>query len=172
MTVPEPIDVHLFPQGVPTDEKDVARLFELYKLMVTSSESLVARRQGVNTFFVTMNGAVLTAAGFLLTNGKDPRLQMLGLMALTVTGGILAFAWRSLILSFGQLNTGKFVVINRLEKVLPAAIYLAEWKALGEGQQPKKYRTFTSKEVWTPWAFFAVYVTATVAELATFFTIS
>lgn len=166
MTVPRPDSRdHLFPNGIPTDDKGMDRLFELYKLMVASSEALVARRQGVNTFFTTINGAVLTAAGLILTNGRDPRLQAAGLMALTVTGAILALAWRSLIISFGQLNAGKFAVINRLEQLFPAAIYFAEWKALGEGKEPKRYRTFTSREVWTPWAFFSVYVIATVAEL-------
>jgi hypothetical protein len=133
-------------------------------MMVASSESLVSRRQGVNTFFLTINGAILTAAGLLLNNGKDPRLQATGLMVLTITGVILSFAWRSLIISFGQLNKGKFVVINRLEELFPAAIYFAEWKALGEGREPKKYRTFTSREVWTPWAFIGIYSVATILE--------
>lgn len=160
-----PIDTHLFPNGLPSTEKDWDRLFELYKLMVASSEALVARRQGLNTFFLTVNGAVVTAAGLIITNGKDPRLQALAMLALTTAGTILCIAWRTLIKSFGQLNTGKFAVINRIEQLFPAAIFLAEWKALGEGRQPKKYRTFTSREVWTPWAFLAVYVIASAFEI-------
>lgn len=42
----EPIDGTLFPNGIPKDEKEIERTIELYKLMVASSESLVARRQG------------------------------------------------------------------------------------------------------------------------------
>ncbi len=49
----DPIDADLFPQGIPTDDKQIDRMFELYKIMVTSSEALVGRRQGVNTFFLT-----------------------------------------------------------------------------------------------------------------------
>lgn len=160
-----PLDDDLFPKGIPVVEADIDRLFELYKIMVTSSEGLVSRRQGVNTFFLTINGAVLTAAGLILSNGNNDRLQAAGLLVLTVTGGILAQAWRSLIISFGQLNRGKFAVINRIEQLFPAAIYLAEWKALGEGKEPRKYRTFTSREVWAPWAFSAVYLVATVLEV-------
>ena len=37
-------DETLFPNGVPTGEEDLGRTVELYKLMVASSESLVARR--------------------------------------------------------------------------------------------------------------------------------
>lgn len=160
-----PIDKTLFPNGIPTSDRDIARTVELYKLMVASSESLVARRQGVNTFFLTINGAILTAAGLIVGHQVEVRLQAIGIAILTITGGLLAVSWRSLIRSFGQLNTGKFAVINRIEEFLPAAVYLAEWKALEEGQNPRKYRTFTSREVWTPNLFIAVYVVSTVVAL-------
>lgn len=139
--------------------------FELYKLMVQSSEGLVARRQGVNTFFLTISGAILTAIGLIVGRGAVPRLQALGILVLAITGVVLSFAWVSLIKSFGQLNTGKFRVINRLEREFPAAIYLAEWHALGEGKEPKRYRTFTSREVWTPWAFALVYGLTSIVAL-------
>jgi hypothetical protein len=59
---------------------------------------------------------------------------------LAVAGVILCAAWRSLITSFGQLNRGKFQVINTIELYLKAAIYAAEWEALGRGENPKIYR--------------------------------
>jgi hypothetical protein len=166
VTSSNPIDPDLFPNGLPSNEEERSRLFELYKIMVASSEALVARRQGVNTFFLTINGAVLSAAGLVLGSGTHNRVEAAGLTVLSIAGGMLALAWISLIKSFGQLNTGKFKVINRIEQEFPAAIYLAEWKALGEGKDRSKYLTFTSREVWTPWAFFIVYVIAVVAELA------
>lgn len=161
MTTPDPIDPHLFPRGIPTDSKEVDRMFELYKIMVASSEALVGRRQGVNTFFLTMNGALLTAAGLILGTGNDGQVKAAGLMILAVTGAILAGAWNSLLLSFGQLNRGKFKVINRIEKLFPVAIFEAEWKALKEGEDPKTYRTFSSREVWPPRTLFCLYVAAT-----------
>lgn len=133
------------------------QLFDLYKLMVASSEALVARRQGVNTFFLTANGALLTGIGLLVQKHGADRLTALAVLTLALTGGILVIAWRSLLVSFGQLNTGKFQVINRLEELLPAAIYSAEWKALGEGRNPAVYRSFTSRELWAPNASIAIY---------------
>lgn len=161
----DPIDVTLFPNGVPTKKEDLERTIELYKLMVTSSESLVARRQGVNTFFLTAHGAILTAAGLLLGNGASPTLRNWGMLVLALTGFVLAAAWRSLIKSAGQLNTGKFVVINRIEKLLPVAIYQAEWKALDEGKNPSKYQTFTSRETWVPSTFQAIYVLGALVDV-------
>ena len=125
--------------------------------MVTSSENLVSRRQGANTFFLTINGAILTAIGLVISNQPSERVGAIGLTVLALAGAVLAMAWRSLIHSFGQLNTGKFAVINRIEETLPVAVYLAEWRALEEGRNPKKYRSFTSREMWPPWVFFAIY---------------
>ncbi|WP_204742209.1 RipA family octameric membrane protein [Glaciihabitans arcticus] len=164
MTNDDSIDKVLFPAGIPESEGDIRLTFELYKIMVASSEGLVARRQGVNTFFLTLNGAALTACGLILSTAQTGPHKALALLALTVTGAILAHAWRSLLVSFGQLNTGKFVVINRLEQLFPAAIFFAEWQALGQGKQPEKYRTFTSREMWTPLAFFWIYVIASIVE--------
>lgn len=126
---------------------------------------MVGRRQGVNTFFLTINGALLTAAGLILANGSDARVRALGLLVLSLTGMILSAAWHSLLLSFGQLNNGKFAVINRIEKELPAAVYDAEWKALKEGADPETYRTFTSREVWTPKTFSIVFGGTAVVEV-------
>ena len=92
-------------------------------------------------------------------------LQAVGLVILAGTGVQLAVAWQSLIRSFGQLNTGKFKVINRLEQLLPVAIYRAEWTALEEGRNPKVYRTFTSREVWVPRLLLFTYLVGTVAAL-------
>jgi hypothetical protein len=169
VSAPDPLDPYLFPNGVPTSEKELDRLFELYKIMVASSEALVARRQGVNTFFLTINGALLTAIGLVLSNGDNQRLQAAGMLCLTATGALLCGAWTSLIRSFGQLNTGKFAVIGRIEKIFPGSIFDAEWKALGEGKDPTIYRPFTKREVWTPKTLLLVYGVATLLELAVVF---
>jgi hypothetical protein len=82
---------------------------------------------------------------------------------LAIAGAILCAAWRSLITSFGQLNRGKFQVINTIERPLKAAIYAAEWEALGRGEDPKVYRSFTSREIWVPNALLALYMVTAIA---------
>jgi hypothetical protein len=148
----------LFPSGSPKDNVEMQQALDLYKIMVASSEGLVSRRQGVNTFFLTMNGALLTACGLIVQNSGIHRLTAWGILVLALAGGILCVAWKSLINSFGQLNTGKFKVINAIERHLKAAIYDAEWEALGRGQDPKIYRSFTSREIWVPNALLVIYI--------------
>ena len=125
--------------------------------MVGSSESLVQRRQSVNTFFLTINGALLTASGLIVQSAQDEKMGAWGVAVLAVAGLILCGAWRSLITSLGQLNRGKFKVINTMERHLKSAIYAAEWEALGRGEDPKVYRSFTSREIWVPTALLALH---------------
>lgn len=152
----------LLPNGAPSTPEAKQQFFELYRLMVASSEALVARRQGVNTFFLTMNGLLLTAVGLFVRGGGSGRLQAGGILVLAVAGVALCVAWRSLLISFGQLNTGKFAIINAMEKQLAAAIYAAEWEALDRGANPKVYRSFTSREVFVPHAFGLIYAVTTI----------
>jgi hypothetical protein len=156
----------LFPFGPPRDAGEAGQLLDLYKIMVQSSESLVGRRQSVNTFFLTMNGALLTGSGIIVQNSGSNKVGALGIAVLSLAGVILCAAWRSLIVSFGQLNGGKFVVINSLERHLRAAIYAAEWVALGSGKDPSVYRSFTSREIWVPTSLFFLHLTALIAALA------
>ncbi|MGN8224115.1 RipA family octameric membrane protein [Gracilimonas sp. BCB1] len=154
----------LFPTGPPKNIEEKNQAFDLYKIMVNSSESLVERRQSVNTFFLTMNGAILTAYGLIVKSSGGDKFSALGIFVLAIAGAILCVAWRSLITSFGQLNRGKFEVINTIEQYLKAAIYAAEWEALGRGENPKIYRSFTSREIWVPNALILLHViTALVA---------
>lgn len=155
----------LFPNGRRSKKADRAQELELYRMMVASSESLVTRRQGLNTFFLTLHGVIITAVGFLLGSGIDSGLRSVGLAGVTIVGALLAWAWHSLLVSFGQLNKGKFAVINEMERRLPAAIYTAEWVALGEGKDPKLYRSFTEREVWVPRVLLVAYGVAFAALL-------
>lgn len=157
----------LFPSGPPKGEEQTRQALDLYKIMVQSSEGLVSRRQAVNTFFLTMNGALLTASGLIVQNsGGDKLSSGLAIAVLAVAGSILCAAWRSLIMSFGQLNRGKFQVINAIERYLTTAIYAAEWEALGRGENPNVYRSFTSREIWAPNALLMLHVlTAAIALL-------
>lgn len=155
----------LFPFGPPDGDSAVSQAFELYKIMVESSESLVGRRQGVNTFFLTINGALLTASGLIVQSAEDIRLGGIGITVLAVAGMLLCGAWKSLITSFGQLNSGKFKVINTLERYLPAAIYAAEWEALDRGEDPSVYRSFTSREVWVPYALLGLHLLTAIGAV-------
>lgn len=153
----------LYPGGTDFDQNSLSLLMEQYKLFVETSESLVARRQTVNTFFLSVNGLLLGALGALARGIADGAVNGVGLIAASVAGMILCLGWAKLVTSYRQLNTGKFAVIHLLEEHLPASLFKAEWVALGEAKDPTKYVPFTKTESRIPWVFFAIYICAIVA---------
>lgn len=148
----KPVDVEGFIKKELSDF-DASALLAQYKLFVETSESLISRRQNVNTFFLSVNSIVLTAAGLLLRNGEPSTLGYGALIGLGIGGVLLCFVWRKLITSFQQLSKGKFAVIHALEQQLPGRIFELEWVFLGEGMDPDKYIPFTKTESITPWIF-------------------
>lgn len=161
-----PLESILFPAGADADKADwQSRLLEQYKLLVQTSEALVARRQTVNTFFLSINTFLLSATGILATQRLSARLGGLSLVALGMAGFVLCFAWRRLVISYRQLNAGKFEVIHLIEKHLPASIFHAEWEALGSGKDKTKYYPFTRTEGCIPWLFGAVYAFALIGGI-------
>lgn len=130
--------------------------FEEYKLILQTSETLIARRQTMNTFYLTANGVLISILG-IVTKVSTSYLLISGFI-ISFLGILLSLSWKSMIKSYGQLNTGKFKVINTIEKRLPLAIFAAEWKALGEGKDKHKYLSFTKTEAKVPSIFLWFYL--------------
>lgn len=152
------LEVILFPKGTQFDERNQLHLLlEEYKLFVDTSEKLVARRQTVNTFFLSVNALLLSALGMIAKEVITMRIAFIGVIAIGLAGILLCVAWRRLVHSYRQLNAGKFVVIHLLEQYLPAALFKAEWKALGEGKDKKKYTPFTKTEATIPIVLIVLY---------------
>lgn len=156
----------LFPAGSEfTEDGKLSILFEQYKLFVDSSEKLVVRRQTANTFFLSVNALFISAAGFMVKDIPQQGVAFAGVLALGLAGILMCITWRTLVRLYRQLNTGKFAVIHALEQHLPAALFNAEWHALGEGKDKKKYIPFTKSEVVIPIVFAVLYVLAMLGSV-------
>ena len=156
----------LFPSGTDFDESDRRLLFEQYRMFVETSERLVARRQTVNAFFLSINTLLLSAIGFIFQpafDGDGWTGHLATLLGLCFAGILAAYAWRRMVASFRQLNAGKFAVIHRLERLLPAALFGAEWAALGAGADKKRYVPFTATEGRLTIGFGAAYLALAAA---------
>lgn len=137
-------------------------------MLVETSERLVARRQTVNAFFLSVNTLLLSAIGFNFqpafssSGWTGPLVAVIGLC---IAGMLVAYTWRRMVSSFRQLNAGKFAVIEQLERHLPAAMFKAEWKALGEGRDKRKYVPFTATEGRLTVGFGLAYLALVVAAV-------
>ncbi len=145
--------------------KYIDHVLEQYKIYVESAERVSSRRNLANTFFLTLNTAIVASSAAVYTKG------------ITITGKwwiifpliaieLLCFSWMRLIKSYRQLNSGKFKVIGEMEKKLPASPYWnAEWKVLGEGKDSTKYKPLTVVETWIPILFGLLYLIGAVAVI-------
>jgi len=137
-------------------------LFDQYKLAVEMADRVSARRMQANTFFLAINTGLLTVFANLVKDeiitGFSGTLPIIALL-------VLCFVWWRIVRSYRQLNSGKYAVILEMENLLPAAPYAAEWVALGEGKDPKRYLPLTHVENWVPRLFGVLYLLLLLAVL-------
>ncbi|WP_199199881.1 hypothetical protein [Micromonospora sp. RP3T] len=149
----------------PPDADDRRKVvLEQYKIYVEMADRVSARRGLTNTFFLSLNTLIATAAGVVWRSrdGVEPSYLAVPVAALLLQ----CAAWFWLLRSYRQLNSAKYVVIGALEERLPASPYWrAEWKALGEGRDPSRYWPLTHLEQWIPVSFAIVYAAGFVLVL-------
>lgn len=132
----------------PHNEKWYSHLLEQYKLYVEMADRISQRRATANTYFLSLNSAILGFVGYLSVKDTGEYNWMLA------CGGLaLCLLWSRLILSYMHLNTAKFKVIHNIEKRLPISPYEAEWDAMEQGKNPKLYRPLTHIERAVPIVF-------------------
>jgi cadmium resistance protein CadD (predicted permease) len=131
-------------------------LFEQYKLCIEMADRISARRALANSFFMGLHTTLVTIFTILIKEN---------ILSKTLIGYIpfipiflMCYVWYKLLISYQQLNTGKFKVILELENLMPVNPYNAEWKALGEGNDSKLYEPLTNLEKFIPIIFGVIYI--------------
>tara|TARA_E500000318_G_scaffold111893_1_gene132430 strand:+ start:18570 stop:19403 length:834 start_codon:yes stop_codon:yes gene_type:complete len=120
-----------------TFETDQKLKLEQYKIMVNSTEKVTDQRLKVNNLFFTVTSSMLSI-GFILAKAFEfSTLGVIGMLFMTIMALIVSFFWAKLINSYGTLNTGKFTVIDKIEKQLRSNMFEDEWEILKEiGYEP------------------------------------
>jgi hypothetical protein len=141
-------------------------VLDLYKMFVTSAEKISDRRQTANSFFLTLNTTIIGLVGYL-NFSQDPKTvanpKIFALVAMA--GMLICYTWYSMIRSYKNMNSGKFRVINAIEKMLPVCPYEAEWVALEQGKNPKRYLEFSQVEKNIPGVFFLLHLIVLVMSI-------
>lgn len=127
-------------------------MFEQYKLYVEMTDRVSQRRMTANNFFTTINTGLAGLAAFI-NNGKIAEVIFVSLV-----GCVISITWILTLISYRQLNSGKFYVISKMEKCLPYAPYAEEWEKLGKGKDLFKYYSISWGEMVVPLIFVVVYL--------------
>ncbi len=138
-------------------EKDKQLYFEQYKILVESAEKVSDKRMSANNYFLTINTGLISLVGLLITS-KIVSLNTLFIIFIGYLGLAICATWFFIVLSYKQLNSGKFKLIHKLEKELPIKLFADEWKELGEGKSLRKYIPLSHIEVVVPVAFSVFYL--------------
>ncbi|QLH10268.1 hypothetical protein [Nitrosarchaeum sp. AC2] len=145
-------------------EKYSEHLIEQYRIYVENTDKLLDRRDKANTFFLSANSFLLSALG-ILTQFNFLILNVYWIVIASVAGITFAMTWMLVVRSFRQLSSGKFEVINAIEKKLPAAPFTKEWEFLEYGQNWKKYTKLTKIEIIVPIIFAGLYIALSILIL-------
>lgn len=127
-------------------------LLAQYKLYVEMTDHVNSRRQTANTFFLSINTALIGLLGYINPNYAS-QSEMTFLWIIAVAGISLGYLWYRIMRSYLDLNTAKFQVIHNIEKHLPLTPYAAEWASMGKGKDPKLPFVSTHIEILIPWIF-------------------
>jgi len=132
----------------PPNEKWHSHLLDQYKLYVEMADRISQRRTNANTYFLSVNSAILAFVGYLTTAASPSYMWLLAL-----AGCMLTLFWYNIIISYRDLNSVKWQVVQDIEKRLPISPYDAEWDAVQRGGNPKLYRPISHIESWVPGVF-------------------
>jgi len=137
----------------PPNDKWHSHLLDQYRLYVEMADRVSQRRTAANTYFLSVNSAILAFVGYLTTESSPDYMWLLAL-----AGCMLTLFWHSIVLSYRNLNTAKWQIVQDIEKRLPISPYDAEWDAVQRGKNPRLYRPISHIESWVPAVFLVLHV--------------
>ena len=123
---------------------------EQWKFYGQSTHQVSNRRLKNNRFYLRLLIALLGVAGI---GTKLGYVTPVGIMFIGAIGLPFCVLWTFHILSYKQLNSGKYRVLWKMAEPLPYDPFNMEWERLKEGEQPDVYIKHTTVEVWWPRVF-------------------
>ena len=133
----------------------------IYRTYLEMADRISARRDRANSFFLTINTAIVGFIGYLSTHSPvrsahDTRLLV------AIAGIVICYLWYRIIKSYRGLNSAKFKIVHQIESLLPMKPYYAEWESVGRGENKKLYLPITHIEMFVPWIFMLLHALAIV----------
>ena len=134
-------------------------LIEQYTAYVNTTLDVSNRRMRNNRFYVLLLSGTLAVISVL---ANTDIIQEVGLLLAGSLGFALCVLWYGSIVSYKQLNGGKYDVIKEMEAELPAEPFDREWVILDEGKNWQTYITHTRVERKIPGVLAIPYLLITV----------
>lgn len=137
-------------------------LIDQYRTYVNTTVNVSERRMRNNRFYVVLLSATLGLISILVETGM---IEAAGLLLAGLVGLSLCSLWYLSIVSYKQLNSGKYQVIGEMEAELPFAPFSREWRLLDEGDDWRTYITHTRVERKIPGVLAIPYIVVIIFSL-------
>jgi hypothetical protein len=139
------------------EDLDQNTVLEQWKFYGNSTHQVSERRLKNNRFYLRLLIALLGIAGI---GTELDVITPAGVLLIGIIGIPFCVLWTFHILSYQQLNSGKYRVLWELSDELPFNPYRMEWDRLNQGEEPDVYIKHTTVEVWWPRVFGYFYAVA------------
>lgn len=126
---------------------DETTAIEQWKFYASTTQEVSNRRLKNNRFYLRLLVALLGIAGI---GNRLSFVTASEITAIGVIGFILCVLWAFHILSYKQLNRGKYSVLVEIADELSFNPFHMEWDELQEGKDPSVYIKHTTVEIWWP----------------------
>lgn len=130
--------------------------FEQYKIFVESVNYTSDLKLKINTFFLTVNTALVTAIG--ISFSKQPMNSSIWHTILPIAGILISIIWWGVTSSYKQRNVAKLHIIHCLEEQLPLALYKTEWKLMDENYATPFQKFIFKIDLFIPYVFLFSYL--------------
>lgn len=134
-------------------------ILEQYKLYVEMADKISQQRSLTNSFYITINTALLAFVGI-----KGETMDIF-LYVIAGIGIVLSILWFFNIRSYSQLNSGKFQIIHQMEELMPFRVYKTEWEFLGKGEKWSVYYPVSHIEKCIPIVFSILYLSVVAIKI-------
>lgn len=131
--------------------------FEQYKLFVESINYTSDLKLRLNTFFLTVNTALITAIGLGFSSQRNIDSSVWHLL-LPLAGVLISVIWFGVTYSYKQRNIIKLRIIHCLEEQLPLALYKTEWGLMEENHSSRIKKFLFSIDLFIPFVFLVCYL--------------
>lgn len=145
------------PKKPPVDQD----VLEIYKMLVEMADRVSQRRQSANSFYLTVNTAIIGGAAYL----SQSQFGHVDTLAVSTAGVAICFLWVRAVVSYKSLNAAKFEVITALEDRLPISPYKDEWSILDVDGAGQKHKPFHKTEMLVPIVFGLVHAAQFLAQV-------
>jgi len=127
-----------------------------YKLFVESVNYTSELKLKINTYFLTINTALITAIGLAIS--RNTVNSLVWHLILPLAGMSISLIWWGTTYSYKQRNISKLRIVHCIEERLPLALYKTEWRLMDENHANPVKKFFFQIDLFIPWVFAVSYL--------------